>query len=192
MRADSRPEPGPAIRLPAACRIGLRPAGLALAGLFMLTVPLLAENCDTEQHRQFDFWVGEWRVENPEGRLVGRNRIESILDGCALMESWQGGSGYNGHSLNTWDPASGHWRQFWTDNHDLTLHLEGGWRDDRMTLEGTRSDGEGREVTDRISWIPLEDGVVRQHWQQSVDGADFKTIFDGRYVPADRAKNAED
>jgi hypothetical protein len=165
------------------------PASYALAGLVAFSTATLAGNCETEQHRRFDFWIGEWRVENPEGKLVGHNHIESILDGCALRESWQGGSGYNGHSLNTWDPASGHWRQFWTDNHDLTLHLEGGWEDDRMTLEGTRQNSEGQAVTDRISWIPLEDGIVRQHWQQSVDGADFKTVFDGRYIPADRKES---
>jgi len=172
-------------------RPGLRPASLALAGL-LLAQSALAGNCDTHQHRRFDFWIGEWRVEDPSGKVVGRNRIERILDGCALRESWQGGSGYNGHSLNTWDPASGHWLQFWTDNHDLTLHLSGGWTGERMTLEGTREDAEGREVTDRISWTPRENGIVRQHWQQAVDGAEFKTVFDGRYVPADRVEEPEE
>ncbi|NBD95658.1 MAG: hypothetical protein GVY11_04180, partial [Gammaproteobacteria bacterium] len=168
MPAGSRANPGPASRLPGACRPGPAPASLALAGFLCASSPLLADNCQTEQHQRFDFWIGEWRVENPEGQVVGRNSIESVLDGCALRETWQGGSGYNGQSLNTWDPASGQWRQFWTDNHHLTLHLSGGWQEDRMTLQGTRTDRQGREITDRISWIPLEDGIVRQHWQQSV------------------------
>lgn len=164
-------------------RTNLRSASLALAGL-LLAQGAVAENCKSPQHRQFDFWIGQWRVENPAGEVVGHNRIEPILEGCALRETWRGGSGYNGQSLNTWDLASGHWRQFWTDNHDLTLHLTGNWQEDRMVLEGTRQDGRGRTVTDRISWIPLEEGVVRQHWEQAVDGTAFKTVFDGRYVPA--------
>lgn len=173
------------------CKSSTRPASLALAGL-LLAQGALAERCDSEQHRQFDFWVGQWRVENPSGEIVGQNHIEHILDGCALRESWQGGRNYNGQSLNTWDPSSGQWRQFWTDNHDLTLHLSGGWQEDRMVLEGTRRDSEGRKVTDRISWMPLEGGVVRQQWEQAVDEAGFKTVFDGRYIPADRVKEAEE
>lgn len=178
-----------------ACRLtsrtSLRTASLALAGL-LLAHGALADSCDSEQHRQFDFWVGQWRVENPSGEVVGHNHIERILDGCALRENWQGGRDYNGHSLNTWDPPSGKWRQFWTDNHDLTLHLSGGWQEDRMILEGTRRNSDGGQVTDRISWIPLEDGIVRQHWEQSVDGSDYKTVFDGRYVPANRTGKTDD
>lgn len=165
--------------------ISFRPAGPVLAGLFM-AMGVSAENCDSEDHRRFDFWIGEWQVENPAGEVVGRNHIERILEGCALLERWQGGSGYHGHSLNSWDPASDQWRQFWTDNHDLTLHLTGKWQEDRMVLQGTRHDGEDREITDRISWIPLEGGAVRQRWEQSVDGGEFRTVFNGRYIPVDR------
>jgi hypothetical protein len=158
----------------------IAPAALLSAGLFLS--PLVsAEGCDSERHRQFDFWIGHWRVETPSGELAGHNRIERILDGCALQEHWQGSGGYTGRSLNTYDPASERWRQFWTDDHDLSLHLTGGWRDDRMVLKGRRTLRDGRSVTDRISWIPLDDGVVRQLWEQSIDGAEFTTAFDGRY-----------
>jgi hypothetical protein len=147
--------------------------------------------CDSPDHRRFDFWVGHWRVVSPAGELLGHNRIETILDGCALQENWTGRSGYTGRSLNTWDPTAGQWRQFWTDNHDLTLQLEGGWQSDRMVLEGERTTADGRQVTDRISWIPLEDGAVRQHWEQSVDDAGFSTVFVGRYLPVEDAAEAD-
>ena len=45
--------------------------------------------CAAPEHRQFDFWVGEWRVTTPDGKHAGDNRIEKVLDGCALHESWQ-------------------------------------------------------------------------------------------------------
>ena len=53
-----------------------------MAGLFLLTF-LLAQApspqpCSTAEHRQFDFWVGDWVVHNPQGQQVGTNRIEKI------------------------------------------------------------------------------------------------------------------
>ncbi|MBV8858050.1 MAG: alpha/beta hydrolase [Acidobacteria bacterium] len=43
------------------------------------------------EHRQFDFWVGEWDVRNARGRPVGTSRIERVEDGCVIMENWAGG-----------------------------------------------------------------------------------------------------
>ena len=34
-----------------------------------------------------DFWVGEWEV-SAAGERVGENRIEKLLQGCAIMEHW--------------------------------------------------------------------------------------------------------
>ena len=33
-------------------------------------------SCGTAPHRQFDFWLGEWEVRAPDGKLAGVNRIE--------------------------------------------------------------------------------------------------------------------
>ena len=48
-------------------------------------VPALAATpCNTSAHRAFDFWIGEWRVQTPEGKLSGVNLIEREHDGCVL------------------------------------------------------------------------------------------------------------
>ena len=56
-------------------------------------------------HPELDFWVGEWDVQ-VGGRMAGTNRIEKILDGCAVMEFWtgaDGGEGRGGHrEAPTW------------------------------------------------------------------------------------------
>ena len=31
--------------------------------------------CAAAEHRQFDFWIGEWDVTNPAGAVAGKNRI---------------------------------------------------------------------------------------------------------------------
>ena len=38
--------------------------------------------CDTPQHHQFDFWVGDWQVfEAKSNRLVGYDRVEKHSHG---------------------------------------------------------------------------------------------------------------
>jgi hypothetical protein len=44
----------------------------------------LAAPCDAPAHREFDFWLGEWEVRTPDGKLAGTNRIEREHDGCVL------------------------------------------------------------------------------------------------------------
>tara|TARA_R110002126_G_scaffold198299_1_gene345897 strand:- start:29 stop:247 length:219 start_codon:yes stop_codon:yes gene_type:complete len=41
--------------------------------------------CSSEQHRQFDFWVGEWEVKNPNNEVVGNSIIEIVSNDCALL-----------------------------------------------------------------------------------------------------------
>ena len=60
--------------------------------------------CDTPAHRAFDFWIGDWRVTEPTtGDVLGENRIQRLLGGCVLHESWQGANGMAGQSFNAYD-----------------------------------------------------------------------------------------
>lgn len=163
----------------------LRRSLLSVAAAAFLCTDLSAAGCEGTEHRQFDFWIGQWRVENPEGKLAGHSHITSILDGCAIRERWKGARGNRGNSLNSYDASTGNWHQFWTDNHGLTLSLEGGWSEGEMVLEGSRRDARDRTVHDRIRWRPDDDGSVVQTWEQAVDGDDYRVIFTGHYLPDD-------
>ncbi len=137
--------------------------------------------CADAEHRQFDFWIGEWEVFDPDGVKQGTNRIESILGGCALYESWTGETGSVGHSLNTYDGRTGRWHQTWVDSNGLLLQLHGGLEDGAMVLAGAGIDREGDPIRHRISWTPLEDGRVRQHWEVARNG-EWQDVFVGLYV----------
>ena len=138
--------------------------------------------CRAPEHRQFDFWIGDWEVANPAGKTVGRNRIEAILGGCALRETWTGAGGSNGTSYNAWDGQRRRWHQTWVDNGGLVLRLEGGFVDGRMVLSGETLDSTGSAVLNRITWQETAPGRVRQHWEVSSDGGKaWRTVFDGRY-----------
>src|SRR5712691_13226702 len=51
------------------------------------------------EKRQFDFWVGEWAVQTPDGNPAGDSSVQLILDRCVVFENWRGKKGYNGKSL---------------------------------------------------------------------------------------------
>ena len=142
---------------------------------------------NSPEARQFDFWIGDWAVREPDGSLAGHNRIEPILGGAALREAWQGESGHAGTSLNAWDPISGVWRQAWTDVNGFWLWLEGGFQGEAMILEGELpSQADPTQlVRHRISWSLIEGDPdqLRQHWEVSQDGGtSWQTLFDGRYT----------
>jgi hypothetical protein len=143
-----------------------------------------AKPCAAPEFRQFDFWVGNWRVENPKGKLVGHNRISKIHGGCVIEERWKGQGGMTGSSLNIYDASSKRWHQTWADSSGLLLQLDGEARPGGMTLRGQRSGADGAPLHDRISWTRLEKGRVRQLWEQSTDGGKtWSLYFDGIYIP---------
>ena len=147
-----------------------------------LAAPALAAPCDAPEHRAFDFWLGEWNVRTPDGKLAGVNRIVREYGGCVLHERYDTGKGYSGESLNAYDPSRKVWHQTWVDDSGLLLTLEGRWDGKRMVLEGTAPRTDGKPAKQRITWTPAEDGSVRQLWETAgADGA-WSVAFDGKYT----------
>jgi len=143
-----------------------------------------AAPCNSAEHRQFDFWAGDWDVSQ-NGQPAGHNHIEIMLGGCALAEHWTSAQGgFAGSSLNGWDASRQRWHQTWVDNAGTVLHLDGGMVGGSMVLSGQRPDASGVTLEDRITWTHNADGSVRQHWEtKSADGS-WATAFDGLYVRA--------
>lgn len=139
--------------------------------------------CAAAEFRQFDFWIGEWDVRRPDGSRAGENRIEPILGGCVLRESWTGVRGLHGTSYNIYDATRHRWHQTWVDDQGTLLVLEGAFAGGRMSLEGVSTDSTGRQQRQRITWQQTAPGRVRQLWESSSDGgATWAVAFDGRYV----------
>lgn len=143
-----------------------------------------ASACADPRTHHFDFWIGSWEVVNANGTVAGRNRIEPILDGCVLQETWSGTSGSAGTSLNFFDVERGKWRQFWVWREGTTLELEGGLVNGAMVMEGDSLE-DGKPLRNRITWTDKPGATVRQLWEISGDnGKTWKAIFDGTYSPA--------
>jgi hypothetical protein len=137
--------------------------------------------CDAAEHRQFDFWLGEWDVTGPNGQAAGRNSITRELNGCVLHEHWTGATGPRGESFNIWDRTRKRWHQTWVSDTGNLLVLEGGLVNGAMRMTGDTMSPKG-PVRNRITWTPASDGSVRQFWETSIDdGKTWQIAFDGRY-----------
>lgn len=141
--------------------------------------------CSEPEHRQFDFWLGDWEVRTPSGDLAGHNTISRVAEGCGLREEWRGVRGLVGTSLNTYSAARQAWHQTWIDSSGTLLLLDGGLRDGAMVLQGEAPLPGAAEgiLRHRISWSVVDGDVdhVRQHWETSEDGSTWETAFDGHY-----------
>jgi hypothetical protein len=170
----------------------MKSAGIAAATALIATLasagPAQAISCEGQAgFDRLDFWVGEWEVFVGD-RRVGSNRIEKILQGCAIMEHWTDIEGGQGKSLFFYTPATDTWKQVWVTE---TAGTPGGVKEktlvERMPDGGVRFRGtialaDGRSYLDRTTLTPLDDGSVRQHIEISRDGETWETTFDARYV----------
>ena len=153
-------------------------------------LPVTAPPCAAAQYKAFDFWLGEWDVF-PAGKQkqVASSRIEKLYGGCAVRENWMplraGGAGGAGGSLNTIDPASGRWRQFWVDGSGGgPVEFTGGPVEGRMVLTGfwRGVNGPGKDGLIRMTYTSIDADTVRQHGELSSDhGLTWSTSFDFTY-----------
>jgi hypothetical protein len=127
-----------------------------------------------KENRQFDFWVGDWRVvrTGTDAPQVGVNRISLIHNGCVVLESWTSGrSPYAGQSFNTYNAALKRWEQYWVDNSAGTIFFHGGlkngvmdyWTDD-LPQPG------GGKMRRHLQFFRIDGNTVRQFSQGSTDG----------------------
>ena len=140
--------------------------------------------CCTEDHKAFDFWLGNWAVTNTDGSAAGQNTIVKDQDNCILRESWTSAAGgFTGSSTNFYNLISGEWEQLWIDNSGNHLKLKGKRIGNQMILSSDsyiRQDG--KAYINRISWTANADGTVRQLWEVLHEGRVVNVAFDGLYT----------
>lgn len=142
-----------------------------------------SEPCNFDpRFREFDFWIGEWEVRLADGSLAGANTISKEELGCTLLERWRGAAGSTGTSLNFYDPVAGHWIQHWVGA-GVFVEIAGGIEDGSMRLTGhVHYTGNGETWPFRGTWTLLQDGRVRQFFEESRDeGKTWNPWFEGFY-----------
>lgn len=179
----------------------MRPRHLLYAGLIAGLVaglvaaaasaqqPPAAAPCSAPEYRQFDFWVGRWdaRWTDAQGTPArGSNRVEKTLDGCVIVEHFDGapGSPLKGTSVSTYDRGTALWKQTWVDNTGAYLDFTGAWRDGRMTLS-RKAVVQGKPALQRMVFRDI--GAQRFTWDWEVssdDGATWTTQWRIEYTRA--------
>lgn len=141
----------------------------------------------------FDFWIGDWDVHIASGAFAGSNSIRREQRGCVLIENWKSVSGGGGMSINYLDKLTDEWVQIWNDEGGNQINIRGGMTADGMLLTGTiHYIATGTTAPFRGLWTPLDDGRVRQFFEQSNDdGETWATWFEGFYTRADDTRNKQ-
>ena len=145
-----------------------------------------ASCADIEVYTELDFWIGEWDVYSGE-QLVGTNRIEKILSGCAVLEHWRGTEGGEGKSL-FFVTDHGTWKQVWVTE---WASRPGGVKEKtrqpldaagQVRFQGRITLPDGRSYLDRTTLTRLPSGEVRQLIETSTDeGENWTSAFDAIY-----------
>jgi hypothetical protein len=132
----------------------------------------------------FDFWVGEWDVRLANGTVAGSNVIEKQENDCVMVERWTSAFGGTGMSINYLDKITDEWVQIWNASGGSQINIRGGLTEDGMALSGTiHNVANGTTAPFRGLWTPLEDGRVRQYFEQSNDGGEtWVPWFEGFYT----------
>ena len=139
--------------------------------LSALAASSASPQCRMPEHRQFDFWIGDWDAYDlPDTtKAVARIQVTGIMDGCALREVYAQKDGLNGESFSLWDAARGRWHQSWVTNRGALLLLDGRLEGARMVLTAPESRSDGSSTLLRGIW--WRDGVnVRHQAERSTDG----------------------
>jgi hypothetical protein len=151
---------------------------------FLLAITAALPQGDPDPHRQFDFWVGEWSVQNRHLQAdktwrdgdVTRARIVPVCGGRAVLEEWAGtlhGSFMNGFSLRAYDPAREDWDLllFWTtDGNGAFGRLRGTFRHGRGEFFSSWTNPGGTPVLQRYSFSDGLPSSVRWDSALSSDG----------------------
>ncbi len=137
------------------------------------------------EHQQFNFWLGEWEVRVADGRKAGTNKIVSTNGRCLLKEEWTNMAGSSGSSLNYYNSVTGTWTQNWVDSQTI-INISGGIEDGSMALTGTIYYQQARKQAEfRGTWTPLEDGRVRQFFEEKDAEGKWQVWFEGFYSKVD-------
>jgi len=148
--------------------------------------------CTGPEHRQFDFWVGDWDVY-PAGKpnIVARSLIEKLYAGCVVRENWMPLKGTAGGSLNHFDRDDRRWHQVWMDAANSRVAFDGGVVGGKMVLTGfwKGANGPGQDGLVRMTYSKLDGGAVRQFGEISTDhGVTWSPFFDFTYKPRQNSK----
>jgi hypothetical protein len=144
-----------------------------------------ANPCETEEARQFDFWVGEWNLTWGEDQH-GTNTVTQILGGCVIQEQFNGNpsSPLIGMSVSSYNHQLEQWQQTWVDNSGGYLDFTGELRDGKMILS-RQAERDGDVFLQRMVFYNIQENSLDWNWERSTDdGETWEVLWHINYQRA--------
>ncbi|MGC9952370.1 MAG: hypothetical protein ABSF64_39015 [Bryobacteraceae bacterium] len=163
--------------------VGWVAAALAAGALWGAEGPAV---CAGAGYGALNFWVGDWKVSDPEGHQIGASKIALGLDGCELTETWTSGGKFGGSNVHAYSAEDKHWHQFNVDNHGHVHAFEGLANDHGLEYSGAGQNEAGGDVLHRMDIVKESANRVRVYWRKSADsGKTWTTAYDAIYSRVD-------
>jgi hypothetical protein len=143
-----------------------------------------------KQAREFDFWVGEWKVYvTGTKQVAGHSVIQRIAGGCAILENWTSNNAMNnGKSINFIDPVTNKWKQSWAGG-GVQEFVNGEYKDGAMRFTFETTGPQNQKLIGRFTFYNQSNGDVRQFNETSADnGNTWATSYDFTYVKVGGSK----
>lgn len=153
---------------------------LVLLGFGPCALAASSPACSAPEYHRLDFWLGDWDAyeANGKGPSEARNRVTSILSGCVILEHYESTDGLVGESFTIYDAARKVWHQTWVTNRGHFLVLEGKFKGNVLTLDGSEMGADGKPELIRGIWKPQLDGVRETAYVSKDSGKTWALDFD--------------
>jgi hypothetical protein len=144
--------------------------------------------CATPEHKQFDFWLGNWKIGAPGSSATAHSTVTASLDQCLIVENWDGGRGHSGQNLFGYSADDNTWYGMFADNEGrVHVFTSGKVSAGTAEFEGTSRGSNGETVLNRVTILRHNPNRVEQIWQKSTDnGKTWNTVFSGEYSRANQ------
>jgi hypothetical protein len=158
----------------------------AVADLRKATPP-----CATDSsYQRLAFWIGDWSVFDSLGTRYASQRVQSIIDQCAITAEWTGPIGDRGMSLTAYDPRTHDWKQVYASNQvpgpaGVSIRKSDPSYDGpgvRFVPMADPAPGETSRL--RITVLPLPDHRANELFEESHDGGTtWQILFKAEHRP---------
>lgn len=156
-----------------------------------------SSKCNSEEFHQFDFWIGEWdinqKIIQKDGSWLetsAQTSVTSILNGCALEEHWKGDVRFfwlgmekvetmEGFSFRYYNEKEKVWYLYWIDELNLSLGsgAKGKFENGKGEFFSENSTPNGKRMS-RITFSNITENSV--DWDLAIsedNGENWTTIW---------------
>ena len=144
-----------------------------------------AGSCSTSSgNRQLDYWLGDWKIAGPGAGPNATSKVHLALDGCMVVESWDGGRGHTGENMFGYSADDKSWQGMFVDNQGrVHVFIHGKVVSGSAEFSGLSRESNGATVLNRVRIVRIGQDKVEQIWEKSSDnGATWVADFHGEYL----------